>query len=180
MCKTKKLGQITEIVFNMNKSWHYHTCPETLDEILVCPTALQNYKKQLLVIGKTPSCQQRASSLPAETKNCDQRCKPACRNLKTYDRGSCWASLTAKHSCGSFEGKSVVLSRRSLWPHLRLGIFEFLHTVRHWEPWQCRCMEDGGSIFSIWCFTAARHTVAFKGKWVGEKQNEPTILWCLG
>lgn len=114
-------------IFNMNKSWNYHTCPETLDDILVCPTAFQNCKKQLLVIGKN----HRASSLPAETKNCNQCCKPACKSLKTHDRGSCWASLTTKHSCGSFEGKSVVVSRRSMWPHLKLGIFEALHTVRH-------------------------------------------------
>lgn len=162
-------------VFNMNKSWNYHTCPETLDDILVCPTAFQNCKKQLLVIGKN----HRASSLPAETKNCNQCCKPACKSLKTHDRGSCWASLTTKHSCGSFEGKSVVVSRRSMWPHLRLGIFEALHTVRHWEPWRCRCMEDGGSFFSIWCFTASQLTVAFKGKWDEEKQNKPTVVRCF-
>lgn len=53
-----------------------------------------------------------------------------CGNQTAHSNRSCCRSLRDKHSCSSFEGSSVAVSR-GRWPHLRRGMAQALCAVGH-------------------------------------------------
>lgn len=88
-----------------------------------------------------------------------------------WQRFCCWL-LGNKHSCGSFEGKSAVVSRGHMWLHLRPGNFQFL-CAPHGDQMVPSCCFP-----SIWCFTELRSHVLLKENRM--KKNTCAVLCCLG